>query len=115
MRMKNCPNCGKELFAFAQRCDSCGLRGLLGEQITPSLEPEPRSPASKPQIVVDMPECPKLRGYYCSADPENCLTPIKPGVCYSCDFAVHKAAHHRKLKAEAKLTSGDDNGELHIL
>lgn len=98
--MKNCSNCGKELFDWAQRCDGCGCRGQMSEcdMLPRKNKPQP----SERQIVVDLPECPKLHGYYCSADPRNCQKKIKVGVCYSCDYAIYKAAYHRKLKIGVK-------------
>lgn len=99
--MKKCPSCGKELYEFAQRCDGCGQRGLMSGEVTLTMEKKIIQPL-KGQVVSDLPECPKLRGYYCSKDPENCHKHIEAGVCYSCEHAVYKAVYHRKLRAGFK-------------
>lgn len=56
------------------------------------------------QIEVDLSECPKLKGYYCSKDPRNCATLIREGYCYECDDAVWKAAYNRKLKVKNNIS-----------
>lgn len=57
--MKNCPGCGRELYDFAQRCDSCGARGLdsvgINNQTLPAKDIL-QNPVKKKEIIQQEPQ-----------------------------------------------------------